>query len=273
MSESALPPSLGPGTLLRQARAERGLDASDVAGRLKYAARQIEALESGDYAKLPGATFVRGMIRGYAKLVDLDSEPLLKALDGQQVRSQVSVEVPSARIPFPDGRKGGNRMYLALSALLLVAGAAVLYEWHFGAPVLLGDGTPRSVDVAAPPKSVAQTAPTRTDAQPPAGPVSPLGSAVVAERAPAPPETQAVQEGRKRIVLEFLKESWVEVRGRDGRALLSQLNSAGTQKVIDGTPPLSLVIGNAAYVHLTFDDKPVDLKPYVKVEVARLTLE
>jgi len=107
----------------------------------------------------------------------------------------------------------------------------------------------------------------------PANPMIPVDSAVAATRAWTAPEAPVVMEGQKRLVLEFLKESWVEVRGRDGRRLLSQLNPAGTHKVIDGAPPISLVIGNAAYVHLTFDDKPVDLKPYVKVEVARLTLE
>ncbi len=54
---------------------------------------------------------------------------------------------------------------------------------------------------------------------------------------------------------------------------MSQLNSRGTRAVIIGRPPLSLVIGNAAAVHLSYNDKPVDLKPYIQVEVARLTLE
>jgi cytoskeleton protein RodZ len=42
--------------------------------------------------------------------------------------------------------------------------------------------------------------------------------------------------------------------------------------VVVGQPPLSLVIGNAAAVRLKYNDNPVDLKPYVQIEVARLTL-
>jgi cytoskeleton protein RodZ len=34
-----------------------------------------------------------------------------------------------------------------------------------------------------------------------------------------------------------------------------------------------MVIGNAHYVQLTYNDRPVDLMPHVKVEVARFTLE
>ena len=40
-----------------------------------------------------------------------------------------------------------------------------------------------------------------------------------------------------------------------------------------GRPPFEIVIGNAHYVRLLYNDKPVDLKPYTKVEVARLTLK
>ena len=38
-------------------------------------------------------------------------------------------------------------------------------------------------------------------------------------------------------------------------------------------PPFDVVIGNAANVRLKYNDAPVDLRPYFKVDVARLTLE
>jgi cytoskeleton protein RodZ len=42
---------------------------------------------------------------------------------------------------------------------------------------------------------------------------------------------------------------------------------------VDGNPPFALIIGNAHYVKLSYDDRPVDLAPHVKVEVARFTLD
>jgi cytoskeleton protein RodZ len=54
--------------------------------------------------------------------------------------------------------------------------------------------------------------------------------------------------------------------------LMSQLNPTGSRRIVSGRTPLSLVIGNAANVRLTYNDKPVDLKPYIQIEVARLTL-
>src|SRR3989304_2809872 len=122
---------LGPGAMLARARAVRQLGISEVAERLKYAARQIEALEADDYGRLPGARFVRGMIRGYAKLVAMDPAPVLKALERRNIPAEVTVDLRTQRIPFPDGNRRATRLYLALSVVVLLAIAGILYEWHF----------------------------------------------------------------------------------------------------------------------------------------------
>jgi cytoskeleton protein RodZ len=63
------------------------------------------------------------------------------------------------------------------------------------------------------------------------------------------------------------------VKDGSGRMLIATLNPAGTERALRGRPPFEIVIGNAASVRLTYDGKPVDLRPYTKVEVARLTLK
>lgn len=92
---------------------------------------------------------------------------------------------------------------------------------------------------------------------------SPAKSAVAAPANPA----------ERRVTLEFEDESWVEIRDRDGKLLLFQLNLPGTRQVVRGLPPLSFVIGNAHGVRLTYNDRAVDLEGHTKTDVARLTLE
>jgi cytoskeleton protein RodZ len=262
----------GPGRLLAQLRAERKLSIADVAQRLKYGVRQIEALEAEEFDKLPGATFVRGMVRGYAKLLETDPEPVLGALDERYIPGEVDLDLRDKGIPFARTGKRGTRTYLALSVLALVVVAGVLYEWRAGAfpwarfesdapapqaqskapPVTPPAAPPAPVEVAAAPATSVVETPAAQVQQPSGG-----GGGVVPEA---------------RIRLEFNRESWVEIRDRDGKALMSQLNAAGTRRVVLGRPPLSLVIGNGAAVRLTYNDKPVDLKPYIEIEVARLTL-
>ena len=262
----------GPGRLLAELRAERKLSIADVAQRLKYGVRQIEALEAEEFDKLPGATFVRGMVRGYAKLLETDPEPVLGALEECYIPGEIDLDLRDKGIPFARTGKRGTRTYLALSVLALVVVAGVLYEWRAGAfPWARFESN-------TPPPQVQSKAPPVT---PPAAPPAPI------EVAAAPPmsvgETPAAQVqqpsgggggvvGEARIRLEFDRESWVEIRDRDGKALMSQLNPAGSRRVVLGRPPLSLVIGNGAAVRLTYNDKPVDLKPYIEIEVARLTL-
>lgn len=257
---------LGPGAMLARARAERQLGIPEIAERLKYGARQIEALEADDYGRLAGTTFVRGMIRSYAKLVGVDPAPVLRALERRNIPAQVTVDLRTQRIPFPDGNKRATRLYLALSIVVLVAIAGILYEWHFADVV----PTPMPVSVAPPAPRPAPEAVVAAPAEPDT--VAPAAPAVMPESGAATPVRRGSGRGRL-IQLEFPQESWVEIKDRDGTTLLSQLNAAGTQKVVEGAPPFSVIIGNAANVRVTYRDAPFDLRPYVKVEVARFTLE
>jgi cytoskeletal protein RodZ len=127
-------PEAGPGRTLERLRTERKLSVADVAQRLKYGARQIEALEAEEFDRLPGATFVRGMVRGYAKLLEIDPEPILALLEQRYVPGEVSLDLRAKRVPFPQGgKRRGNHLYLFLSLVVFVVMAGVLYEWRVGA--------------------------------------------------------------------------------------------------------------------------------------------
>lgn len=251
-------PETGPGAMLASLREEHKLAIADVAQRLKYGARQIEALESEEFDKLPGATFVRGMVRSYAKLLDADPQPLLDALDRRYVPGEVDLDLRSKGTPFAPSSRGSTWAYLGLSVLVFVVIAGVLYEWRTGALPRVQFG-----QAAAPQPQRTVPAPVETPAAPPEAPTA---AASAPQPAEAPP-----REGR--IQLQFGSQSWVEIRDEDGRTLMSQLHAPGSRSVVVGRPPLSLVIGNAADVRLVYNDKPVDLKPYINIEVARLTLK
>ena len=234
--------------------------------------RQIEALEAEEFDKLPGGTFVRGMVRGYAKLLDTDPQPLLDELDRRYVPGEIDLDLRDKGIPFVHSGKRGTRVYLALSVLALVVVAGILYEWRAGTfPWARFESNAPPPQKESRARPVVQPAAPRAEMEVPAAPAAP--SAGVAEA----PAAQAQQPsggpgGEGRIRLEFDRESWVEIRDRDGKTLMSQLNPAGSRRVVIGLRPLSLVIGSGAAVRLTYNDKPVDLKPYIQIEVARLTL-
>jgi cytoskeleton protein RodZ len=82
-----------------------------------------------------------------------------------------------------------------------------------------------------------------------------------------------VGSGPGRIRMIFADESWVEVRDGSGTTIFSRLNAPGTERVVRGLPPFDVVVGNAHRVRLLYEDKPIDLGPHTRVDVARITLE
>ena len=68
---------LSPGEQLRIARVGYGWSLQDVAANLNLDVDVVRALESGDYAGLPEPAFIRGYLRGYARLMELDDVQLL----------------------------------------------------------------------------------------------------------------------------------------------------------------------------------------------------
>ena len=67
-----------PGASLKEAREAKGYSTEYVASRLYLRVRIIELLESDDYEQLPEPVFVKGYIRAFAKLLDLDDVQLLE---------------------------------------------------------------------------------------------------------------------------------------------------------------------------------------------------
>jgi cytoskeleton protein RodZ len=70
-----------PGRRLQEARVAARLTVDEVASRLRLERRVVEALERDDHGSLPEPTFVRGYLRGYARLLDLPPGPIVEAYD------------------------------------------------------------------------------------------------------------------------------------------------------------------------------------------------
>lgn len=288
--------------MLALERKRQGLELDDLCARLRLSLAQVQALEGDDYAKLPGPTFTRGIIRSYAKILQIDAQPLLDAYEqAKPAEAQLAIAAPTHNIRFAPGSDGQPlmRVVLIVLAVIVVAGGAWL--WYTN-PHLIAIGSssrasskPAGSDatsVVAPPAAPApDQASSASDvpssvargigADTPTGAPDVIGapeatsagvSPQVAEAAAAP--QTAAPSGQEHVLsFTFDRESWVEVRDSSGKVILSQLNTGGTVKEVSGRPPFKLVIGNAAGVHLSYKGQPIDLGPSTRVNVARLTLE
>lgn len=126
-------PPRQPGTVLAEARQKLGLSVGDIAAKLRMSVVQIDAMERGDYGKLPKGTFLRGFARSYAKLVGLNPEDLLRLLEETHAESRKpAIVVPTQNIRMSSpGERYSNPQVRLLLALLLVLSLSVggAYWW------------------------------------------------------------------------------------------------------------------------------------------------
>ncbi|WP_074746891.1 helix-turn-helix domain-containing protein [Nitrosospira multiformis] len=426
------------GQVLRAARLERGLDIEDVARQLRFAARQVTALEEDEYDKLAGGPFLRGFVRNYAKLLQLDEAPLLKLLEQSVPPPTAHVgRPPSEDIPFPSGQEylkrnvvigGGIVLAITLLGYAIYSGdkapvaeqpeMAMESEKDNEQPTLSFPFAPQAPTTEAPesqapaPSALApdmasqpepgiaalqETGPSADTgreqdtvasahkdetagsgpeasagepltlplAPPPASQTTPPASAVprgepanvavtpkppqaaVASKppqvavapkpsevpvapkpsevavAPKPPQAAVASKppqvavapkpsevavapkppqvavapkpsevavapkppqaavapkpppAKGGIRLTFAGESWVQVKDSNGKLLLSRVNPPGSEQVLRGKPPYSLMIGNPGQVKLVYNNRPVDLSIFAKLPggMAHLVLE
>lgn len=285
-SPGEMEPAAAPATVgqrLRAAREAAHLSVVEVADSIKFSPRQIELLEADDYAGLPGATIVRGFVRSYARLLKQDADLLLHVLDADTPIALAEVRAPgNMGVASEPGRRQWSPL---VSATLVLALAALLLGlWHFLVPPLATEtvvsagsrfwSAPRALLSPAPatepvPAPAAATLESSATAAPAAAPVP-------AEAGGAPAEVgAAVGDAVGEITLQFVfhGRSWVEVGDVTRQKLHSAENPAGSRLTLTGRPPFDIVIGNAGKVALTYAGRPIDLAPYTRAEVARLTLE
>lgn len=281
------------GAELRRARESRQLSVNEVANALKISVRQVEALEADQWERLPGRTFVRGFVRNYARYLHLDGEAMLVRLAVNETPEAPRIEVPhqvEAELPQPG--RGHRRDMFAMGVAVGMVGLAIAA--YFLVPEDFWQPSPAPVKVAeepgmppadstatstapsaaqasaAPAPAAASTAPAETSAAPApsASSAAPAASTATPGAAPATPAA-----GTSRLHFQFDQPSWVEIKDSTGKVLVSQLNGAGSSRDVDGVPPFTLVVGNAAHVKLQYKGKDVPMEQRSKDDVARFNLD
>lgn len=98
--------SLGekPGAILASIREENGHSVEYVASKLHLRVRVIELLEQDAYDQMPESVFIKGYLRAYANLLEIESEPLLQLFNAQYIE-----EEPSERTLWQSRREKSSR--------------------------------------------------------------------------------------------------------------------------------------------------------------------
>ncbi|EHP43182.1 helix-hairpin-helix DNA-binding motif-containing protein [Cupriavidus basilensis OR16] len=295
------------GERLAQGRKDQRFSLDDVSARLKVASHKLAAIEQGDVAALPDVTFAKGVMRAYARMLQIDIDALLARFHAQAVpvveigmrREGGLNESFDDRNRFGSGGSGGRWIWLAL-VVAGIGGGALFGLDHFKqwiearketltAPAVtqatVQGAEPGTVTAALPPVMASSDAPAPSEALPASGPaaveaVAPAASAAPAVAAAPVPATMAASvpvpvaaAGTGELRIRFASDTWYEIRDRSGKVVLGGTARAGQDLSGGGTPPYKIVIGNVKGVEsLTRNGTPVDLRAANRNNVARLTL-
>jgi len=292
---------LNVGSTLREAREGLGMSVYDIAERIKFAPKQVEALEANDFERLPKATFLRGFVRSYARVLQLDEADLIAALPTEPSTQQITKQqIVDVSFPSVLAARRINLMWLA--GALGVAMVLGLFVW-------VSDGEPAqkpsevvvetvplpmpdagvSAVVASPslsaepevakiaePRKVEEKV-TKTQKAAVSAPAQsiPAASSVAAPTAAAKPSVAPEMLKRRPLHFVFTGAAWIEVIDVNGDVLLSRSNLGGTEKWIGGPrrAPYDVSIGNPGNVKMYYKGKEIDLSQYAGMNTARLKVE
>jgi cytoskeleton protein RodZ len=285
------------GGALRQARQAAGLHIAALAVSLKVPVSRLEALESDNYVALPDMVFARALACSVCRALKLDQGPILALLPqsksprlvGDQVGLNAPIQshknkvsghpVPSSSLSWP----------LLLAVAFLCGGALLLwmlpsdFDWRAYVPkpsTISADST-----VAPTSASSGQVTQVPAESESPIEPILVPSTPVASEAggdspiaiasAPVVTEPATAEPALPQGILQFKArgESWVQVRDAKGVVVLQRNLQVGEVAAVSGALPLSVVVGRADVTDVVLRDKPFDLTPIAKDNVARFEVK
>lgn len=280
-----------PGARLRHERESRGLTIEQVSGKTRIRERIIDAIERDDTDGI-APVYLRGYVKAYAAGLGLDpadfeAETRATAGPDPELRSVCNVE----------RKRGWAERWLKAGSYVVASVLIAALVWQVtqqavqfseGRATLMSAEPPPSDPAAAGGSTQATATRPRQNTHLAASIASlerlknrPGSTESAAEQAwsalKEPPQesgqaTVTVPPGEFTIAVRVSADSWVEIVDGSGRQLEMDLLRGGNSRTYHGRPPFELMLGRASAVELEFNGTPVDLKPHIRGDVARLSL-
>jgi cytoskeleton protein RodZ len=174
----------------------------------------------------------------HVEVESADGTTQIHPLDGPEDQAVAQSQGSPSSLPLPSGTQTAEVAPVVPSVVAPTANAPA-------APVHVVPVTPAT--------TVAPTPATPTPVTPPGTPSTPVAGAGL-------------------VNLNFSADCWTQVTDGNGKVLLSGVKRKGENLDVSGKPPLTLRLGFARGVQVTYNGQPVDLAPYSSGETARLKL-
>ena len=189
------------GEVLHRARLQYRLTLEQAEAGTRIKAIYLDALEKGDYDRLPGKVYVVGFVKSYSDYLGLDADEMVKLL-----KKQANIATPKPAQIFPvatEDQKVPSKKIVLISTGILVF---ILILWNISHPTGSSDSIP------AVPKELAQ-------------------QMTVPENPPEAAEAAvtATEEKSHPVVMKATQDVWLEIRDAKGAPVFSRVLKAGEE--------------------------------------------
>jgi cytoskeleton protein RodZ len=261
--------SVSIGALLVNARNAAALSQSDVAEQINLPKHIIQAIEADDYDNLPEVTYVRGYLRNYARVVDVNDAGLIKLFSEQHQR------VPKQEVASRNYKQSYDPAILWSTVAVLSILIGLVITWWLDvnqiperAPEIAkteslitqdkaGDAL---VNIARSPDSPVDNAShvvefdhdaTTIDVSETGQDGSNTGEVITEDQQLAMEEESqnptlvSSVDGAQVLTVTYVEKSWTEIRDADANTLMQGLIEPGVVRNLSGKPPFEIFLGNA----------------------------
>lgn len=235
---------LSVGEILRRTRVHYGQTLDQIGQILRIRASQLEALEIGDIAQLPGRVYAIGFVRAYAEYLGLDGDKMVHLFKQQSVGRNTK---PDLQFPVAaSDTKVATMPMVGIGVALCIA--AII------AGVFLLDGRGGEEDIPAVPTVMQEEMLSEAPSIIPSSEPPPQPPPMFNEDDPGNVEPAAQSQ---RVTVNIEENSWVEVRDAAGKVLISQVLKPGDYFLVPNQPGMTMSTGNAGGIKLVVDGKTV----------------
>jgi len=289
---------VGPGLMLSDARKKLSLSTENVADRLKFKINLVEHIEQDIFDQKLPATFNRGYLRSYAKLVNIDENEVLSAYDLLGVAEVQRSEMQSFSNLTEKQAEHSLLMWISYFIVALLLGLMVLW-WLQEPKQLIDESIPQKPQVI-----VNQNAdlnekklivlPTLENAQPEQRVSAELDNSQVesdaVEAAPAADQDvvrlNIVESNKANIedvirepvttlstaVFTFSGDCWVNIYDATGERIAWGVKKSGYVMTVTGIAPLKITLGKPELASIVFNEQLIDTSVFNIGNIAKFTL-
>lgn len=260
-------PVQGSGSILAVERKRQNKTVEEIANELNLTITQLRSIELDQTDGLPEPTYVRGYIRSYANLLDLDPDEVLKNyLNPNWQQSSKLDEMPRG-IGSADEYTGNRGSKLKMFAGFLLFGAVAAGVWFSG---YLDEWIGRDAAVETAVTSTVGDSPNTDEvANPELNDEVDLSDSIATEQFdeietseveadPAPVAVSSTNE----LILNFTQTSWIDIRDGADNRLAYKSYVAGEELVVSSEGLMSVFIGNAEGVTVRYNGAQFDISQY-----------